>query len=164
MTELSGKPAGLAGASVDPAVPPPAADGFAARPVPLEANASGGMLRFAAVILGLTGVWQAVEGVVALANPAFFASKTATRPLHLGYSTWGWVHLVVGVVAIACCFGVLAGNALACVVAVVLAVVSAAVHLVFITAEPGAAILVIALDVVVILGVTTAQSRGPVAG
>jgi hypothetical protein len=163
MTDSSGTSAGPAGAYVDPAVPPAADDGFTPSPIPQEVSNPGGMLRFAAVILGLAGLWQAVVGLVALTNPDSFAVSAAALPVH-NYTAWGWVHLIIGLVALACCFGVLAGNALAAVVGVVLAVVSAAVHLVFIKAEPGAALMVIALDVLVIWGVTTAQVRPPIAG
>jgi hypothetical protein len=160
MTELSRPSAGLTGAYVDPAVPPAAHDGFEPSPVPLEASNPGGMLRFAAVILGLAGLWQALVGVAALTNPDSFAVSASALPVH-NYTAWGWVHLIIGLLALACCFGVLAGNALAAVVAVVLAVVSAAVHLVFLKAEPGAALMVIAMDVLVIWGVTTAQVPRP---
>jgi hypothetical protein len=62
---------------------------------------------------------------------------------------------VIGVLAVVAGFGVFAGNRLASVVGVVLAVVSAVVNLVFITASPGAAILAIGLDLIVIWGITT---------
>ena len=149
-----------ADAWTDPAVPAPV-DDFEPQPVPQAAASDpGGMLRFAAMILGLTGVWQVAAGLVALTDPAYFAVSTAALPLHVSHTAWGWTHLVIGALALACCFGVLVGNRLASVVAVVLAVVSAAVNLVFLKAEPVAAILVISLDVLVIWGVT-AQAPPP---
>lgn len=141
-------------------VPPPAFDDEEPWPVPSPAPDAGGMLRFAAMILCLTGLWQAVVGVIALTEPAYFRTAAASLPLHVGYTTLGWVHVVVGVVALACGFGVLAGNRLAAVVAVVLAVISAVVNLVFLRVDPVAAIVTIVLDVLVIW-VVTAQAAPP---
>jgi hypothetical protein len=131
---------------------PWAADDAAAGP--------GGMARFAGLVLGLAGIWHAVAGLVALTDPAQFLTTTAALPLHVGYQTWGWTHLVVGALALFAGFGVLAQNRLAAVIAVVLAMVSAIVSLVFMKAEPLWSVLIIALDVLVIWGVTT-QVRPP---
>jgi hypothetical protein len=160
MTELSGEPARpAAGASVDPAVPPPAG-AFEARPVPDASPEPGGMVRFAGVVLGLAGIWHAAAGLVALVDSAYYRTATVRLPVHVGYTTWGWVHLVIGVIAVLAGFGVLAGNRLACVVAVVLAVVSAVINLVFLKAAPFSSLVIIALDVFVIWGVT-AQAPPP---
>ena len=137
-----------------PAVPP-AFDDEEPWPVDSRAPDAGGMVRFAALILALTGVWGVITGLVALTEPSYFRTSTAQLPVHLNYTTWGWVHVVIGVLAVVAGFGVLAGNRLASVVGVVLALVSAVVNLVFITAAPGAAILAIGLDLIVIWGITT---------
>jgi hypothetical protein len=137
-----------------PAVPP-AFDDEEPWPVDSRAPDAGGMVRFAALILALTGAWGLVTGLVALTEPSYFRTATARLPVHLDYTTWGWVHIVIGALALVAGFGVLAGNRLASVVGVVLAVVSAVVNLAFITASPGAAILAIGLDLIVIWGITT---------
>ena len=158
MTELPGQRArAVPGAEADPTVPPPA-DDFQARPVPDAARNAGGMGRFAGMVLGLTGIWQAVAGLVALTEPTHLS--TARLPVHVSYATWGWVHVLLGALAIVAGFGVIAGNRLASVVAVVLAVVSAVVNLVFMKADPFSAFMIIALDVLVIWGVT-AQAPTP---
>ena len=160
MTELSGKHARpAAGAGADPAVPPPA-ENFEAWPVPDAAPDAGGMVRFAGLVLGLTGLWHALAGLVALTEPAYYGTATARLPVQVSYTTWGWVHVVVGVLALVAGFGVIARNRLASVVAVVLAVLSAVVNLVFLKADPGWGFLLIALDVLVIWGVT-AQAPPP---
>lgn len=156
MTDLSGNvvPPPRADRS-SPAVPPAAFDDEEPWPVPDAAPNAGGMVRFAGLILGLTGIWHAVAGLVALTEPAYFATATSRLPIHVGYTTWGVVHLVVGLLAVAAGVGVVAGNRLASVVAVVIAVLSAVVSLVFMRAEPGWSFLMIGLDVIVIWGVTT---------
>jgi hypothetical protein len=73
--------------------------------------------------------------------------------LAVDYTTWGWVHLVLGVLAVATGPGLLYGRTIARVAAVVLAVLSAIVNLAFVAAYPVWSILVIALDVVVIYAI-----------
>lgn len=160
MTDRLGDPSRPgAGPGVEPAVPP-AADDFEPWPVPDAAPDAGGMVRFAGLVLGLTGLWHAVAGLVALTEPAYFRTSSARLPVHVSYTTWGWVLLVLGVLAVAAGFGVITGNRVASVVAVVLAVVSAVVNLVFLKADPFWGVLIIALDVLVIWGVT-AQAPPP---
>lgn len=158
MTEPRESVPPAAGSQVDAVVPP--ADGFEAWPVPDPAPDAGGMVRFAAVVLGLTGIWHVLAGLMALARPEYFRTATARLPSQVDDTAWGWLHLLIGLLAVVAAFGVVAGNRLASVVAVVLAVVSAVVNLVFIEAEPVGAFLMIALDVLVIWGVT-AQAPPP---
>ena len=161
MTDRRGDPVPPgSGAGVAPAVPPAADDDLEPWPVPDAAPDAGGMVRFAGLILGLTGIWHVVAGLVALTEPSYFATSSARLPVHVGYTTWGWVYLVLGVVALGAGFGVIAGNRVAAVVAVVLAVVSAVVNLVFLRANPFWGVFIIALDVLVVWGVT-AQAPPP---
>jgi uncharacterized membrane protein HdeD (DUF308 family) len=148
------------GGGVAPAVPPADVRGAEPGVVPSAAAEPGGMRRFAVLVLGLTGIWQVVAGLVALTEPGTFRTPARALALHVSYTTWGWVHLVIGILAVVAAFGILAGNRLAAVVGVVLAVISAVVNLVFLRADPGAAILVIVLDVLVIWGIT-AQAPPP---
>ena len=119
-----------------------------------------GMLRFAALVLGITGIWHVIAGLVALGDPAYFRTTTAALPLHVSYQVWGWTHVIVGALAVAAAFGVVAGSRLASVIAVVLAVVSAVISLVFMKADPFWSVLIIGLDVLVVWGVT-AQASPP---
>jgi hypothetical protein len=119
------------------------------------------MLRFASLVLGLVGIWHAAAGLVALTDPTYFLATTAALPLRVSYTTWGWTHLIIGAIALSCCFGVLAGNRIATLVAVVLTVLSAAVSLLFMRAEPFWAVLIIALDVLVVWGLTAQAPPRP---
>jgi hypothetical protein len=74
--------------------------------------------------------------------------------LSVNYTTWGWVHLLLGATILASGFGVLAGNLLARSVGVVLAGVNAVVALLFIAAAPFWGILLITVDVLVIYALT----------
>src|SRR5690349_22919088 len=107
-----------------------------------------GWVVFAGVLLVLAGGIHLIEGLVALFRDTTYLVKTDRLAVTVSYTTWGWVHLVVGIAAVLVGLGLLAGNALARVVGVGLAVLSAVVNLAFARANPWEAVIVIALDVV----------------
>ncbi len=110
-----------------------------------------GWVFFGAVIMALLGFFQALLGLVALADPGYFAARANTLLVLTTYTVWGWVHLVVGVVAVAAGIGVVvSGRAWARYAAMGVAGLSAVVNLGFLSASPVWSTIVIALDVVVL--------------
>jgi len=112
-----------------------------------------GWVVFAGVMMIVLGFFQAIEGLVAL----FRASYSVVRPsgllVHVSYTTWGWTHLIIGIVALLTGVGLLAGNMLARVIGVILAGISAIVNLAFAGAAPVWSAIVIAIDVIVIYAI-----------
>jgi hypothetical protein len=113
-----------------------------------------GWVVFAGVMMAVLGVFQAIEGLVALLNDGYYAVRPGGLVLHVNYTVWGWTHLIIGCVAVLTGFGLLVGNMLARVVAVILAAVSAIVNLAFIPSAPFWATIVIMLDVIIIYAIT----------
>jgi hypothetical protein len=74
--------------------------------------------------------------------------------LYIDLTTWGWVHLVVGIAVFLAGVGLLSGNVLARAVAVLLASVGIIVNFLYIPAYPVWALTVIALNVFVIYALT----------
>lgn len=109
---------------------------------------------FAGVMLVLLGFYQAMEGLVAVLNPGYYAVRSGRLAVPVNYTAWGWTHLVLGVVAVLAGIGLFLGNLAARIAAVVIAGISALVNLVFAAAYPGWSVVVIAVDVVVIWAVT----------
>jgi len=101
----------------------------------------------------MVGVFQAIEGLVALFNKGFYAASNGLV-VHVNYNVWGTVHLLLGILLILAGVGVLAGNLAARILAVGLAGFSAIVNLVFIEAYPIWSVLIITIDVLVIYAVT----------
>ena len=124
-------------------------------PVAGARAASGwtGWVVFAGILLILTGAIHLIAGLVALFRDTTYLVKPRDLAVGASYTTWGWVHLVLGVVAVVVGLGLLAGNALARVVGVGLAVLSAVVNLAFARANPAEALIVIALDVVIVYAI-----------
>jgi hypothetical protein len=107
-----------------------------------------GGITFAGTMLILIGMFQAIDGIAAIANDEFFLS-TANYTFNLDTSAWGWIHLLLGILL------VLAGwKTWAAVVALTLAMLSAVANFFFIPYYPFWAILMIALDCWVIWALT----------
>jgi hypothetical protein len=110
-------------------------------------DALGGMMMI------LLGFFQAIEGLVALFDPGYYLVSANGLVVNVNYNTWGWVHLILGVAAIAAGFGLIAGNTAARVLGVILAGLSAILNLAFIAAYPIWSTVVIAVDIIVIYAI-----------
>jgi hypothetical protein len=109
-----------------------------------------GWVIFGGVMMVLVGGFQATMGLVALFNDEYFLVTSNGLLVTADYTTWGWVHLALGVIACIAGFGVMVGQTWARVVGIILAVVSAIVNVGFLAAYPIWSSIVITLDVVVI--------------
>jgi len=112
-----------------------------------------GWVVFGGVMLIMVGLFQVVQGLVALFDDGFYLVRTDGLVVNVNYNTWGWIHLAIGVIAALTGLGLLAGNIVARVMGVVIAVLSALVNLAFISAYPVWSTIVIALDVIVIYAI-----------
>ena len=112
-----------------------------------------GWVVFGGVMLILLGIFHLIQGIVALVNDDYYLVTRDGLVLNLDFTSWGWTHLVLGVLIGLVGVGLLAGNTAARVAGVVLAVLSAVVNLVFIAAYPAWSVLIIALDVIVIYAI-----------
>jgi hypothetical protein len=122
-------------------------------PVPGATGTSGwvGWVAFAGLMLALLASFQLTQGVVALVKDEYFLVARSELSVQLGYTAWGWVHVVSAAVLYAAAIGVFAGRVWARVVGVLVALVSAIVNMAFIAAYPLWSVMMIGLAVVVIL-------------
>jgi hypothetical protein len=109
-----------------------------------------GWVVFAAVIMMMAGGFHALMGLVALFRDDYYVTTSSGLALTLDYTPWGWTHLLLGVLVFVAGGALLVGQTWARVVAVGLAVVSAAANMVFVAAYQWWSITVIVLDVLVI--------------
>jgi hypothetical protein len=130
---------------------PPAVD-YSTRPVEYAPEASGwvGWVLFAGVMLFLIGAFQGMAGLVALLKDDYFVTTSNNLVISVSYTTWGWVHLVIGVVALFAGWGVVRGRMWARAVGITLAFVSAVSNLAFLGAYPVWGVILITVDVIVI--------------
>ncbi len=109
-----------------------------------------GWVAFAGIIMIVMGAFHAIAGLVALFKDSYYVVRPSGLVVNVDYTAWGWVHLILGLVALAAGFGVLSGRTWARVVAIILAVVSALVNFSFLGAYPIWMTILITLDVIVI--------------
>jgi hypothetical protein len=112
-----------------------------------------GAIAFAATMMVLIGVFQALAGLVAIFNDDFYV-VTQNYTFDLDVSAWGWIHLIVGLAVLATGLGLFARQAWAGVTAIVLCMLSALVNFFFIPYYPIWSLLVIGLAVWVIWALT----------
>src|SRR5215217_5378653 len=102
-----------------------------------------GWVVFAAFMMIMVGSFQAIEGLVALFDDGFYHVTSGGLVVDVDYNVWGWTHLLLGALLIVTGAGVLAGNIVARMAAIAVAMLSALVNLLFIEAYPIWSILII---------------------
>jgi hypothetical protein len=118
------------------------------RPPPVSGWAVG-FTAFAGAIMLMVGIFQAFAGLAAILNDEFFV-RTRNYTYDLDITEWGWIHLVIGIIVAGAGFAVFSGATWARAVGITLALLSAIANFFFIPVYPVWAILLIALNVVVI--------------
>ena len=113
-----------------------------------------GFTAFAAMMMILIGFFQAAMGLIAVFNQDFYVA-TPNYIFAFDIGTWGWIHLIWGVVVLLAGFAVLSGQTWARVVGTIIAIVSAIQAFAFIPYQPFWSIIVISLSVLVIWALTT---------
>jgi hypothetical protein len=121
-------------------------------PEPVSGWAVGGMA-FAATVMTVVGIFQAIVGLVAIFDDNFFV-VARHYTFNLDTTAFGWIHLVIGVLMVGAGFSLFGRRAYGAVAVLFLASFSAVANFFFIPYYPFWAIVVIALDVWVIWAVT----------
>jgi hypothetical protein len=126
---------------------------------PTEMTGWVGWIGFAAIMMMMLGTFHAIEGLVALFQDEYFLVGKSGLTVHVDYTTWGWIHIVGGVIVVAAGVALLTGKMWARAVAVAVAMVSAIVNIGFLSAYPVWSTIMIAFDVLVIWAVTVHGSE-----
>lgn len=108
---------------------------------------------FAGIMLILIGVFDIIQGLVALINDEFFivADDWVVR---FNLTTWGWIHLILGVVLILSGIGIFSANVLARTVGVVIAGLAALFNFAWLPYYPEWSLIVIGICIAVIWALT----------
>jgi hypothetical protein len=116
---------------------------------PALSGAWAGWITFAGAMMILVGLFNVIEGLVALLRPRYYVVGPEGL-LVFSLAGWGLVHLIIGVLAVLAGMALFTGAMWARVTGVVLAVINAIFQLAFLPAYPVWATIVIALDVIII--------------
>jgi hypothetical protein len=122
------------------------------QPEEISGWAAGGIV-FAATVLLMVGIFQAVAGLVAIIDDDFYV-VTRNYTFDIDTTVWGWIHLLIGILVAAIGWSLFARKTWAGVAAITIAMLSAIANFFFIPYYPFWAILQIALAVWVIWALT----------
>jgi hypothetical protein len=124
-----------------------------------RAWALGGMV-FAAAMMVMVGIWQILAGIAAIAKDEFFV-VAPNYTYEIDTTTWGWIHLVLGVIVTATGIALFTGAMWARAVGIGLAVLSAIANFLYLPYYPLWAIVIIAANVFVIWSLANAGPGRP---
>jgi hypothetical protein len=109
---------------------------------------------FAAVILIVGGAIDAFHGLQAIIGPntAYFLAKVGIFSIDV--RSWGWWHLILGLLLILIGIALLGGQRWARITAIVLVAINAVGQITLIDSQPWLSFAVLALDIIVIYALT----------
>jgi hypothetical protein len=120
-----------------------------------------GWVYFASAMMLLAGGMQAIAGLVALFKDDYYVVGES-GVLAFNYSTWGWVHLLVGLVIFAAGLATAAGRTWGRAIGVIMAVTAALANVAFLSAYPVWSVIAIVVDIFVIYALTIHGSEARV--
>jgi len=112
-----------------------------------------GFTFFAAVMMWWMGFFHAIEGLVAIFNDNVFV-RAPNYIFRFDLTTWGWIHLILGIVVFFAAFGVMTGALWGRIVGIAMAVVSALANFAFVPYYPVWSLMLIAVNIIVIWALT----------
>ena len=114
-----------------------------------KASWAYGFAAFGGVLLVTVGLFQLLQGLAAVTKDEVFL-VAGDYLYSIDLTTWGWIHLVVGAIAVVVGLCVLYGQAWARATGILVAVVSAVAHFAWLPHFPVWSMLVITIDVLVV--------------
>ena len=116
-----------------------------------DASVKGaGWVMFAAVLLFLAGIWNFIDGILAISSSHVYVGNA-----HYVFSdlkTWGWIVMLLGILQLAAGAGLLSGATWARWFAIAMAGLNSIGQLMYMPSYPFWAILMFTLDILIIFG------------
>jgi hypothetical protein len=113
-----------------------------------------GWIMFAVFMLILLGTFHAIQGLVALFDDQKFLVTDSDLIVSADYTTWGWVHLIGGIIVAVAGFSLFAAWLWARIVSVIVVAASTLVNIAFLSAYPIWSAIMIALGILIIWAIT----------
>jgi hypothetical protein len=114
-----------------------------------ERSRGRGWYDFAGAMFGIVGMFNGIQGLSAIFKKEYFSEEAL---VYQNLQLWGWIWLIVGVVQIGAAISLFSGRGRT--LGIVLAALSAVVSFASIGAYPLWSIAVIAIDILIIPGLT----------
>jgi len=116
-----------------------------------------GWLGFAGVMLGLAGVWNLTEGLLAIGDSRVYVADSVF--VFSNINTWGWIIMVLGAIQLLAAFTLMSGSELARWFGIFAAGLNAIGQLMFVPAYPFWAISLFAVDILIIYALAVYGGR-----
>ena len=118
-----------------------------------------GWLVFAATVLGIAGIFNVIDGIMALSKSSFYVA--GARYIFSDLRTWGWIVLILGILQILAAFAILGRAQWARWFGIVIAALGAIGQFGFMQAYPFWSITIIAVCIFVVYGLAQYGGREP---
>ncbi|MCM2414375.1 hypothetical protein [Streptomyces sp. RKAG290] len=122
--------------------------------------AAGGTM-FAGVLLVVDGILGVIKGIAGIATDDVYA-RINNYVFEFNVTTWGWIHLILGIVIAVVGLGILRGAAWARWVGVGLAALNMIANFMWLPYQPIWAVVSLAIDTFVIWALCTDRSKSVV--
>ncbi|GAA1935048.1 hypothetical protein GCM10009837_71110 [Streptomyces durmitorensis] len=118
--------------------------------------ASGGTM-FAGVLMLVYGILGILEGIAGIAKDDVYA-RIGDYVYKFNLTTWGWIHLILGILLLVTGYGILKGTTWGKACGVALASIAIVVHFLWLPYQPIWALISIAIGIFVIWALCTDHS------
>jgi hypothetical protein len=116
-----------------------------------------GWLVFAATVLGIAGIFNTIDGIMALSKSSFYVA--GARFVFSDLRTWGWIVLILGILQILAAFAILGRAQWARWFGIVIAALGAIGQFAFMQAYPFWSVTIIAVCIFVVYGLAAYGGR-----
>jgi len=127
-------------------------DTAAGRDVSAATMRGAGWLTFSAIVLGVVGAWNIIDGLLALDSSKVYGVNNTYVWSDL--RTWGWLALCLGIVAVVAAVGILSGSQWARWFGIAAASINAIGQLFWVPVYPWWALMMFATDILIIYALT----------
>jgi hypothetical protein len=111
-----------------------------------------GWVTFAVVMLGLAGIWNFVDGILAVSGSHVYTDNADY--VFSGLNTWGWIMMILGILMGLAALAILSGSEWARWFGIVIAGLNGIGNLMFVPVYPWWGLAVFAVDVLIIYGLS----------
>jgi hypothetical protein len=109
---------------------------------------------FAGVMLVMVSIFQVLQGIAAVAADDVYVTGIE-YVYQLDVTSWGWIHIAIGAIALATGIGVLATKSWAYVIGIFLAIVASFANFAFLPYYPLWSLVILAFNIAVIWALST---------
>ena len=128
----------------------------------LPAPVAHGVSVFAGIMLILGGAFEALQAIAAIVNDKYLV-VLPNYVYAIDLTVWGWIHLLIGLALVAIGISLLLGQGWARIAGIVVAALAALINFTWLPYSPLWAIVLIAIDVLVIWALISSRQQAKTA-